>query len=303
MFPQNKTEIKIYADESMNRDCTLTKTNWDYMCLCFVSSKEIFNIINCIRFNQGKIVPNFRVDNTNKYFEKNNMKIHFNEIRSADQFHIAKRFLEWILDNSSSKYVKFLILGLDRTKLDESKFGDEKIFDNIYNRFFRSAIKYGLKCFYSNSDIKITKIIHEVGSQQNHKYFNFHAIWKLKDDFNFECREIEFLDKDHTKNQNANLTQLCDLVLGVATHIIHNKKKNSYKDRLAEVALPLVKRAIQESKNSNSSYKHHNRFLCRFFPKSEIKTYEGNEYWNSEFYSQRPLRYLISQSKQLQLNL
>jgi hypothetical protein len=92
MFPQDTMEIQIYGDESMNRNCTLTNTNWDYMCLCFVSSKDLFNIINCIRFNQGEILPGFKPDKTSKYFEKNNVKVHFNEIRSADQFHIAKRF-------------------------------------------------------------------------------------------------------------------------------------------------------------------------------------------------------------------
>lgn len=303
LFEQDKIRISVYADESMSRECSITNTSWDYMCLCFVSSAEIFNIINCLRFNKGVISVDFQVDCKNEFFKKNNHKIHFNEISSADQFHIAKRFLEWVIDLDSMNHIKFLILGIDRTKIDSSKFGDAKVFENIYNRFFRTALNYGLKRFYNTEDIIIKNIFHETGGQKDHEYFPFHTIWKLKKEFSFECREITFIEKDHIKEVHSNLTQLCDLILGVFTHIIHNEKKDTYKDRLANIALPLVKRAIEESKNKNSSYKHYQRFACSFFPKNGIAKFEGKEVWGSEFYTERPLNYLVSQSSQLSFNL
>lgn len=303
MFEEEKVGVTVYADESMNRKCLITNTSWDYMCLCFVSSYEIFNIINCLRFNRGQIIDNYEVDSQDTYFEKNNLKLHFQEINSADKFHIAKRFLEWVVDVNSTRFVKFLILGINRTKIDESKFGQKKIFENIYNRFFRSSLSYGLKRFYNHENVTIENIFHEDGGQKEHEYFPFHAIFKLKNQYDFKCEEINFIGKNHIQNPHANITQLCDLMLGVTTHIIHNAKGGTYKDQLADIALPLIKRSITEAKNLNSRYNHRRRFVCSFFPKNEIIMLDGQEVWDSEFYSERPLNYLISQSSQLKLNI
>jgi len=45
------------------------------------------------------------------------------------------------------------ILGLNESYLSDDEFDAKNKFNSIYNRFFRSAIEYSLKCFWGNNEI------------------------------------------------------------------------------------------------------------------------------------------------------
>lgn len=201
-------EVNIYADESMNRKCPYTNDNWHYMCLIVerVDMPLLDDLINERYCNN--------LDQTSPYFAKNNKILHWTEIKNADEVNICKRWFQYIINpgKSGDKFYCY-ILGLNESFLSDDEFDKNQRFNSIYNRFFRSAIEYSLKCFWGNNEIVIKNIYHEQGQQQDHTYFRWHPIDKLQnkeDNFKFETNEIQFLGKDHKIDEKANILQLCD---------------------------------------------------------------------------------------------
>lgn len=260
--------------------------------------------LQCVR--NKRFMGNF--DEDSEYYEKNNKIIHWSDIRTADTKNICKRWFEYILNPSKSADTFYsYILGLNDSLLDRDEFGSEDEFNNKYNRFFRSAILYALKCFYSGKDVVIENIYHEEGQQQNHSYFPWHSIYKLGSEKNitFKCDEIKFLAKDHKVNEQANLVQLCDTILGASTSILHGiekSKKSFYREELVDLYLPLFKRILENPKNTRSRYQYANRIMISFFPKEKSAFGDMNRLKN-QFYSKRPLYYHEQKSGQLKLAL
>lgn len=284
-------EVNIYADEIMSRKCPYTGNYWHYIGIIVEDCcNPLLQDIICERF-----CNNF--DTKSPYYDKNNLPIHWVNISSANQKNICKRWFQYIL-NSSKSQKKFYcyILGLNDNNLNNEEFDSNSDFNSKYNRFFRSSIKYALKCFFNNKKIIIKNLYHEQGQQQLHYYFPWHVIHKLqseKSNFTFEKNEIEFLQKDHTIDERSNIIQLIDCVLGVITNIIHGVEESNrgkYRTELINIMLPLVQRIIREPKNKNSPYSHHNRIMIRFFPKEKTDLGDPKRYIN-QFYNVRPLKY------------
>ncbi len=306
LFGQEKIEstihVNIYADEVVDKKCPYTNHSWNYIGLVVenIENSLLQDIINA-RFR-----GNFYKDS--KYFDMNNKIVHWCEIRTADTKNICKRWFEFILNPAKSADTFYsYILGLNDSLLVRDEFGSKNEFNNKYNRFFRSAILYALKCFYGNKKVVVENIYHEAGQQQHHTYFPWHLIYKLSSDQNiiFKCDEITFLSKDHKENEGANLIQLCDTILGVSTSILHGvekSKKSFYREELIDLYLPLFTRMIENPNNRNSRHQHSNRIMIRFFPK--IKSAIGEiERMKNQFYSKRPLYYIEQKSGQQSLDL
>ena len=296
-------EVNIYADESMDRKCPYANNNWHYMCLIVerVDKPLLDDLINERYCNN--------LDQTSPYFTKNNKILHWTEIKSADEINICKRWFNYILDprKSSDKFYCY-ILGLNESFLSDDEFDKNQKFNSIYNRFFRSAIEYSLKCFWGNNKIVIKKIYHEKGQQQDHTYFSRQPINKLKNkenNFNFETNEIQFLGKDHKIDKKANILQVCDCFLGAIVNLIHGlenpeSKQSQNKNELLKLILPLCERMMNNPDNPNSYYHHKNRIMIRFFPKEKTEK-NSIQRGTNQFYTKRKLKFKEDITPQLTL--
>lgn len=284
-------EVNIYADEIMGKKCPYTGNRWHYIGILIEDeNNSLLNDLINIRF-----CSNF--DQSSPYYKKNNRPVHWADISSADEKNICKRWLQYVLDpNQSGNKLYFYILGLNDSFLNKEEFDIASNFNSKYNRFFRSSIKYALKCFFGNRTIRIKNIYHEQGQQQHHDYFPWHTIDKLQSEepnFHFESSEIEFLQKDHTIDVKSNVIQLCDCMMGAITNIIHgfeDSNRSKYRIELLDMMLPLAQRMVREPKNVNSSFSHHNRILISFFPKIKTDLDDPRRYIN-QFYKIRKLKY------------
>ncbi|MBN1996644.1 hypothetical protein JW935_03760 [candidate division KSB1 bacterium] len=292
--------VNIYADEVIDKKCPYTNHSWNYIGLILenIDSSLLTDIIN------ERFIGNF--DKDSKYYAMNNKIVHWCDMRTADTKNICKRWFEYILNPSKSADIFYsYILGLNNSLLARDEFGSEDEFNNMYNRFFRSAVLYALKCFFGHRQIIVENIYHEIGQQQHHSYFPWHSIYKLGSEKNitFKCDEIIFLAKDHKANEQANLVQLCDTILGASTSILHGvdkSKKSFYREELVDLYLPLFKRILENPKNTRSRFQYANRIMIRFFPKEKSAFGDMNRLKN-QFYSNRPLYYHEEKSGQLKL--
>jgi hypothetical protein len=297
-------ELNLYADEVQEIECPYTKDKWIYIGLLVERlDNPLLEKIISIRYKN-----NFDINSP--YFEKNNRIIHWAEIKNADTQNIAKRWIEFILDPSNADKFYGYVLGINLSKLSTEEFDNKNIFNSVYNRFFRSAVLYLLKPVFLDNFKIVKNIFHEEGQQKNHKYFPWHPIHKIKESeayISFECCEITFLPKDHRENKcgdkRSNLIQLCDLFLGLSVGLLHGigtGKRAKYREKLADLFLPLFKSMIYEPKNPYSEYKHKGRIMIRFFPREKTKPNDIKRLTN-QFYTERKIYYYEQKSGQLSL--
>lgn len=298
---QKPVRINIYADEVYGKECPYSKNIWHYIGIV-IENLETPLIDDIIRI---RFLGNF--DKESPYYHKNNKIVHWSEIHTADTKNISKRWLEYILDpNQSRKTYYSYILGLNDNYLDKEEFDIENEFNSKYNRFFRSAVLYAIRVFFNGSRIKVKNIYHEDGQQRYCNYFPWHIIHKLNNEeknIEFCCKDITFLPKDHKKDPRSNIIQLCDVVLGVSTSIIHgfNESKASvYRKELADLYFDMFQRIINNPNNKNSQFEYSNRIMIRFFPKQKTDPCTIDRSKN-QFYTRRKLAYAEQKSHQLTL--
>jgi len=294
-------EINIFADEIQSKKCPYTNEKWIYIGIVVEDlSNLLLKDIISERFCNN-------LDEQSPYYDKNNRIIHWSTITDIDTKNICKRWFEYILnpDKSGRKFYAY-ILGINNSKLNKEEFDESDRFNSKYNRFFRSAILYALKTFFPNKKTIVKKIYHEEGQQKYHEYFPWHCIYKITEkesNIIFNCSNIEFLPKDHRKDEKSNLIQLCDAFMGACTSIIHGIPKSNtskYREELMDIILPLVKRMVNKPNNKNSHYQHTNRIMIRFFPK--VKSAPGDiERLQNQFYTKRSLYYEEKKSGQQSL--
>lgn len=307
----DEARINIYADEVQNRTDPITGDVWHYIGI----------IIENLEYPLLPELKKLRYCGTpsrsSGYFRKNDKLIHWVDISSADECNICKRWLEYILNPEKDAWhdpVKFsveksrrtyysYILGINSTKLDDSVFNAEDDFNSKYNRFFRTAVLYATKCYFPNRPIIIENIFHEEGPQKNNDYFPWYSIYKINQQRKVHVLtdDIIFLSKDHHENDKANILQLCDVILGISTSILHGISlgvRSKIKKDLIDMYFPLFERLVRQSHNINSSYRHHNRIAIDFFPRDRTSLSEWNKYRN-QFYKVRTLRYEIDKGGQI----
>jgi len=223
----------------------------------------------------------------------NNVEVHFNEIRegrsSKSQIEISKGWLNFFINQNQ---FHASILSIDLSKLDTSFFGDRSVNVNIYNKFFRTLLNYGLKCFFVNyNKINIKNIFYDKKEElERHSFFNnFNfdkLVYETEDNITL-LGKIIFIDSDHKiekiHRQESHLIQMTDLILGVVRQNIFYASKDRLKCEVSRILRP----QLNKLKNKYWSLKY---FKISFFPKKEIKsvldlqnnqTYERHD----EFYS------------------
>jgi hypothetical protein len=297
-YQKQPVHINIYADEVQNRICPYTNNSWHYIGIILENTKYLL---------LPDILEKRFCGNPNKhseYYSRNNRVVHWKKIKSVDTKNICKRWLEYILTPNLSRNTFYsCILGLNNSYLNREEFNTQDEFNSKYNRFFRSALLYAVKRFWGNRQIIVDNFYHEQGQQEHSDVFPWHVIYKLRkqDRVDFNCNEVTFLPKDHKEDERSNIIQLCDIVLGISTGIIHGFEESNqfvkYRKELVNLYLPLLKRLMNNPKNTNSHYEYYRRMMISFFPR-ERTTPDDVKRCTNQFYCNRALRYEEDQGPQ-----
>ncbi|HEC77383.1 MAG TPA: hypothetical protein ENI33_09060 [Thermoplasmatales archaeon] len=286
-------EIKIYADE---------QTNPNFICLGVLflpidkRKKLLQHLINirCLFKKSNKWYWNysdcpFKNECREEWHKLNNSEIHWKDLRdsrsSAAIKRISKNWLEFLIKNNKRDMglIYFNLLYIELDKLDISRFGSKKEHENIYNKFFRTNLLYGIKTFFGNfSKVIIKRVYHDEASVRKHKYFPYLNLKKLEglnyDKITVEDYNVKFLNSDHRTYLNGNrnfvddcqLLQFIDLIIGATTQNIFYLSNDIFKKELAMIIRPLVERLLERPKNKNSSYHYYKKQHIGVFPKYKI---------------------------------
>lgn len=290
-------EIEIFADEIICPiDFNNEKRNILGICCLFVPVNMKKDFVNnllkrrCLNPQNHRWNYDFNICLNNStcnklWHEINNCEIHNKNIRcsASDPLKkISKRWIKYLIEkNKASKAIRFNILFIELDNMDISQFGTLKVHENMYNKFFRTTLNYGLKSFFNNSKIDVVNVFQDKGSMEKHSYFPSLNLHKLGNEIQrvakFKNKEIIFVDSDHKvyawrKNElynESNIIQFVDLILGSISQCLFYLSDDSLKKEYASMIYPLVKRLVDKPRNSNSSWNYLNRQNISFFPKSK----------------------------------
>ena len=223
----------------------------------------------------------------------NNVEVHFTDIKDSrvnkSLIEISKSWLKQFSNNNKTIFAN--VLCIDINNLDSSYFGDESKKANIYNRFFRTVIDYGLKTYFGKYDkIFIKNIFYDKKNElERHYFFNYRNLEKLSYDSskNIEfTNKIIFVESDHKAEENypneSHFIQLIDLIIGAIRHNIFRISDSTNKDEVARKIRPLLNKLKWEYFNSSI-------LRVSFFPKNKIQKVKDlfgkdSSFRNDEFY-------------------
>lgn len=278
-----KINVSIFCDEIKNGKLDGGKfseqENWDYIGICIVPSSKIgllskkLNDLRC-----GANQKYTTCHNKCPYHYKNQIKIHYQKYDDTNNFNIANRWCNIILNNYNPAEFYMHILGINLTKLDKIYFKTKgeltNVDENIYNRFFRTAIIYPLKKYFHDYDIiEIDNIYHDTGDMEYHKYFKSQLLRYIKlneEKIVCKCPEITFLATNHLNclEDNNTLLQFIDLFLGATYNMLHYSSSQKNKVYIANKLFPIINRCINNPQNKNSRY--YNIYSISFFLKIRL---------------------------------
>lgn len=213
-------------------------------------------------------------------------EIHFVEIRNHSMSPHGARTkvaIDWVRQvvYDQRKMWNLHVVAIKRSMLEHRRFGDDAD-DNIYARFFRSALRYGLKATASGN--VVSRIFHDDSHLERHEYFSWNAIRRLaiEDRINFSCNEIEFISSDHEKLGHpvpwaAELIQLVDVWMGCFRQILAMPSTKKGRLEIAEHACGLIrilndpKHQCRPLRSAPCKYDHRGRCSVGFFPDGEIR--------------------------------
>lgn len=301
-----KISITIYCDEVKNiknqKDALNEYQCWDYIGILIVPTDNIEQLSYELN---SKRCPNNDFNNCKencRFHYKNSVKIHYQDYSDTFNYQIADRWCDTILNNTivNQKFYTH-VLGINIAKIDKKYFkssGEEtNVENNIYNRFFRTAIIYALKTFFSDYDeVVIDNIFHDCGSMDHHQYFKRQPLKKIYEEVSnvkLNCKEIITLN---TNNSNClecdnTMLQFIDLYLGAVMNCLHHTGKKN-KEKIALKLYPIVERCVKYSGNVKSRYFKVNSIS--FYPRHSIS--EDDDYLdimikrNENFYTNRELK-------------
>lgn len=310
-----KINITIFCDEIKNMSLTdkVSKIyeNWDYIGVLIVPTNKIKELAYELN---SKRCPNndYNTCKNNCLFHlKNNVKVHYQDYSDTINYQIADRWCDIIINNTRYNKKFFThVLGINTAKIDKSYFrtADQttNVENNIYNRFFRTAIIYPIKSYFSDYDeVIIDNIFHDCGNMDHHQYFKKQPLRRINlevENVRLNCKEIITLQTDNRNCMEDNnlMLQLIDLYLGAVMNCLHYTGKKN-KEKIALKLYPVIERCINNPFNSNSKYYKIN--TISFYPKHRI---DKNDDWidkmikmQDNFYTNRELR--ISCKNQLSL--
>ena len=322
-----KFELEIYADEIVTpTDFKGSKKNFIALGVLFVPTNNKVQIINelanrrCL-FEKSKVwvwkhkdCP-FYQSCKQEWHEANNGEIHHQKLRQARASKALKEIsISWlkflIKNNKSGKgIIYFNLLYIDLDKLEIDNFGQEKIHENIYNKFFRTVLSYGIKAFFPDYKVVIKRVYHDKGGMEFHQYFPHLNLRKLATTLDggtiVSEPEICFIDSDHRGylktneplHEESNIIQFIDLILGTFTQNIFYSSDDNIKKELAMIVRPLVSRLIESPNNKNSDYNYYGKQKISFYPKfllpdskEKVKNLDGDlidEYKRDQFHTDK----------------
>jgi hypothetical protein len=340
-------ELEIYADEIITpRNFNGTTKNWLGIGCLFVPLSKKKNILSNLVNSRClfKANDNWVWDYSSCPFSSNNggtckeqwhqqnmmCEIHHHELKSSrssnSQKGIAKKWIDFLLQNGRRNRgdIYFNILFIDLDRLQISCFGNEKVHENIYNRFFRTVIEYGLKSFFADKKVIIRKVFHDKGSVEHHTYFPYYNLHKLDLKLNSEIeicdKEVMFVDSDHRsylmKNdgllEESHLIQFMDLILGSIAQNMFYLSEDSLKKEIAMLIRPLLEQLLKFPTDLQNRYHYHHKQHVAFFPMHRIEdaTYvltnfsnEESEIYRTNFYTDREMEMPTNRPQQQSLSV
>lgn len=239
---------------------------------------------------------------------KNDREVHYQDLRTAEVYHVAKRWMDFFLADRKLTYL--YILGINLTRLNFDFFGAARgaeRFYRIYNRFFRMALQKSTKAYFSGyTHIVVDRIVHDKGDIAGYEVFPWHTIYRLSRDekLRFRCDEIEFIDSDHriSQSEDSHFIQYLDFLLGLTHNCLHASATHKHAKRLALRMAEITRRLLKAPGNVNSSYGYVNRLGLDFFPRHAIRTEDDlitQSLRLDSFYKDRPLRILQTAQPEL----
>jgi hypothetical protein len=308
-----KLELEVFADEIViPRDYLNQKKNFIALGVLFVPTKDRNNFIKDLSNNRCLFEKSkkwvwlhnncpFSDECKSSWHDSNNSEIHHQKIRKARTpralMEVSKNWLKFLVQNNKSGTypIYFNLLYIDLDKLEIDNFGQDKIHENIYNKFFRTVLSYGIKAYFPNEKVVIKNVYHDKGSMEFHSYFPHLNLQKLTETLDDGTgvlnQEICFVDSDHRKylnseeklHEESNFIQLIDLILGSFTQNIYFLSDDCLKKELAMIIRPLVSRLIKNPNNKNSSYHYCGNQKISFYPKfllpeskEKVRNLKGN---------------------------
>ena len=265
--------VNIYADEIQSVFHSLNDEEWIYTGAIYeIRQSPILPDLIHERYCQDK--PNWE-----QYREKNDTDIHWADLRDdLNKKFVVKRWLDYILkDCFEDRNFRFSLFGINLSNLNQSEFGEQQLFNTIYNRFFRLMLLHSLKTLFNNKTVVVDNIYHERGPQADHEYFDWHTIYRLDQDenLNFSTRNIQFLPKSHRDDRRSNVLELCDVLLGIFKDVHLGIKHDTYPSTKKEILDSeftqelLIKRLVKNPGNPNSKYRYSDRFNISLFPNKQ----------------------------------
>ena len=244
------------------------------------------------------------------HHQNNNKEVHYVSLEDAYIRHVSERWLDFLLGEDREKRLTYFhILGINVLNLDYKLFGDDgsKRAGIIYNRFFRTAIKYPLKTFFDSHDkVIVDNVFHDSDEElRRDEYFPWHTPFRVNKDedakVRFQTDGIQFLDSKHSESNDprSHLIQYIDLILGLTYNCLHHEGKSPDRTAITKKSHPLVSRLVKAPKNKNSSYRYYKRQSISFFPKTGIAGADFSA--ENAFYTERDL--LIERHEQGTLSL
>jgi hypothetical protein len=278
--PETEVRLKLYCDESLSR-------NWLYIAMLILPEADeailLQQLLNA-RCGNPNLVGNWaQCQPLCQYHQRNDTQLHWSQLRATqkDKAGLARRWLSVFLNEVS--LVRAYVLGIDLCKLDQSYFGSEQIEENIYNRFFRTALLKATKSFFASyKTIRITEIIHDQSTaKQTHRFFDWQPIFRINerdDKVQINTSTITFLDSDHRRSnrRESHFLQFIDLIVNSFRQALDYESKDPLKEELARAASPLLRRLLEKPGNVRSSYKYVGRLKVEFFPKHDLKNLNPN---------------------------
>ncbi len=298
--------LTIYCDEIKNMKIEDKKMKiyecWDYIGVLIVPTDNIASL--AYELNK-KRCPNkdFNSCKDNCIFHlKNHVKVHYQDYSTTNIYQIADRWCDTVINNNvDNKRFYTHILGINTANIDMSYFKlsdvETNVENNIYNKFFRTALIYPLKSFFNDYDeVVIDNIIHDCGAMDHHQYFKRQPLRIINEEVKnvtLNCREILSIQTTHENSLEPNnvMLQFIDMYLGAVMNCLHHSGKKN-KEKIALKLYDVIERCINTPGNPNSRYYKVNSIS--FFPKHKI---DESDDWidamykrQDNFYHNRELR-------------
>ena len=298
-LPDAEISLRLYCDESA---CE----NWLYIAMLLLPEEDenwlLQQLLNARCGERSRPGNWAECKSPCPYHHRNNARIHWSQLRATakDKAALAHRWLDLFLNDISCG--RAYILGIDLARLDQNYFGNERTEDNIYNRFFRTALLKATKSFFPRyKSIRVTEIIHDQSTaKETHQFFDWQPIFRVneQDDKVFvEKSSISFLNSDHRESNqyHSHFLQYIDFVVNCFRQALDGESQDPLKVELGKKVSPLLRRLLEKPNNVNSRYNYVGRLKIEFFPKHNIASLKPESYlyhlkrWDC-FYTNRTLK-------------